>query len=346
MIEQMKPSSSSRQCLASLPCFLLAILLLSSKTALAVSEEVPEREANDIAQPVGEFWNFPSCDLECANGGYCTLKRGSADSLAQEAQSGNLIEICVCRPGFTGVACENIVHDCELPERKCHNGAPCRAIEDQDDGTTTWECDCSIADSMSEFAGKMCRDPITEYCTGTYDPHSALSFCTNGGRCRADFLGASADPGNTTVNQQFQNAGCICPNDFYGPHCEFLRLNALDDPEKYTEYDDYSNGNGVDFSSFETKGAQEANNKYSSTEMAVLFSVLCLAVLGVLSLMIHVRRHNWVPANQIVLSHRDDHSVSTLGGNSHYLDNIEFIDEGIIVPHERLETVNENAVFT
>jgi hypothetical protein len=159
----------------------------------------------------GNFWDFQSCDMQCYNGGYCTLRPGTADELARQAQSGNLIEICVCPPGFVGQACENIQEQCQLPERKCHNGSPCRAIENREDGTSSWGCNCSVADSLSEFAGRMCRDPITEYCTGRYNPHSALSFCTNGGRCKSDFLAAQTDPGNTTVNMLYQHAGCACP---------------------------------------------------------------------------------------------------------------------------------------
>lgn len=141
-----------------------------------------------------------SCDLLCSNGGYCTLIPGTSDELAKQAQKGTLIETCVCPPGFTGLACENILEQCVLPERKCYNGAPCI----QHESTGEWACDCTLADSLSTFAGQMCRDPITEYCTGRYMPDTALSFCTNGGRCLADFIAAKVAPGDTSVNRQYQ----------------------------------------------------------------------------------------------------------------------------------------------
>jgi hypothetical protein len=145
------------------------------------------------------FTHVASCDLECANGGYCTLVQGTEAELAHEAQSGLLIEVCVCRPGFTGVACDNILEQCALPERLCHNKVPCKR-----DSNGDWGCDCSIAESLSNFAGSMCRSPITEYCTGKFDSNSALSFCTNGGRCLADFIAAKIAPGDTTVNKKYQ----------------------------------------------------------------------------------------------------------------------------------------------
>lgn len=140
-----------------------------------------------------------SCDLQCANGGYCTLVEGTFEELAHDAQSGHLIEQCVCRPGFTGVACDTVVEECSLPERTCHNGAPCTQ-----NSSGEWGCDCSIADSLSLFAGYQCRNPTTEYCSGKYDPNAALSFCTHGGRCIGDFLAAEVAPGDTAFNKAYQ----------------------------------------------------------------------------------------------------------------------------------------------
>lgn len=140
-----------------------------------------------------------SCNLQCLNGGYCALIDGTTEELARKVQSGHLIEKCVCQPGFSGVACETAVEQCILPERKCHNGAPCTQNELEE-----WECDCSVADSLSAFAGYQCRRPSTEYCTGKFDPTAALSFCTNGGRCEADFLAAQVAPGDTSFNQAYQ----------------------------------------------------------------------------------------------------------------------------------------------
>jgi hypothetical protein len=152
-----------------------------------------------VASPVARAFVPPSCDLQCSNGGYCTLVDGTADYLSKQVQSGKLIETCVCQPKYTGVACENIVQHCSLPDRKCHNGAPC-----EQDLEGNWMCNCELADSISPFAGKMCRKPYTEYCSGKFIPNSALSFCTNGGRCIADFISAQIAPGDTSRNRDYQ----------------------------------------------------------------------------------------------------------------------------------------------
>ena len=157
--------------------------------------------ANGIfAQTDGHADAPARCDLVCSNGGYCTLREGEPDELAKSAQSGKLIEVCVCQPGFTGVACESVVKQCSNEARTCHNGLPCEL--DPLDGE--WKCDCSDADSLSSFAGKMCRNPATEYCSGRFRPDSDLSFCTNGGRCKADFIAAQIAPGDTSVNRAYQ----------------------------------------------------------------------------------------------------------------------------------------------
>lgn len=140
-----------------------------------------------------------SCDLQCSNGGYCTLVDGTVDELARKVQSGQLIEKCVCQPGFTGTACDDEVEECTLPERKCHNGSPCVQNSDGE-----WGCDCSLADSMGPFASHQCRKRTTDYCSGKYDPTAALSFCTHGGRCKADFLSYSVATGETSDNQAYQ----------------------------------------------------------------------------------------------------------------------------------------------
>ena len=165
----------------------LPLLILASMSVVAMGQQ----EEPSVM--------VPSCDLECANGGYCLLEEGTAEELAKDAQSGHLIEVCICQPGYTGIACENLLEQCSLPERRCHNGAPCSQNKDGE-----WGCDCSIADVMSPFAGKMCRKPITEYCSGKFQPGAALSFCTNGGRCLADFIAAQVAPGDTSVNKKFQ----------------------------------------------------------------------------------------------------------------------------------------------
>jgi hypothetical protein len=136
-----------------------------------------------------------ACELNCLNDGYCTFVEGTTEALVRTIQSGHLIEKCVCKPGFTGLACEQTVEQCSLPERTCQNGVPC-----SENDLGEWSCDCSKADELSEFAGYQCRKPATEYCTGDHNVYAALSFCTNGGRCVSDFLAADVAPGDATLD--------------------------------------------------------------------------------------------------------------------------------------------------
>lgn len=166
--------------------------LLAAIASVASGNNVGVSTTSDTTSTV-------SCDLQCSNGGYCALIDGTPEELAKKAQSGHLIEKCVCQPGFTGISCQTAVEQCILPERKCHNGVPCTQNADGE-----WGCDCSVADSLSAFAGYQCRNPSTEYCTGKYVPNAALSFCTNGGRCEGDFIAAQVAPGDTAFNQVYQ----------------------------------------------------------------------------------------------------------------------------------------------
>jgi hypothetical protein len=155
------------------------------------------------------------CQLNCANGGHCEYTGSDEAQLSHDIQSGHLVQICVCQPGFVGMGCE-------IP-------SPCGVLEVKDT-----QCDyCTVvADEMSKFAGMMCRKPFTEYCSAAT---ATTDFCTNGGKCVASFVAANLAPGNTTANSQFAGLGCICNPAFYGPHCELLKLpRHVDDPDILT----------------------------------------------------------------------------------------------------------------
>jgi hypothetical protein len=167
----------------------------------------------------GSINGAENCDLDCLNNGYCTYILEDNGELARHVQSGSLVEECICPSGYGGLACDYRVQQCSLPDRVCHNGVPCA----QSKISGTWMCDCTIADRVSAFAGKMCRDPYTEYCSGRFDPDSSLTFCTNGGKCKSTLMGAQVGPENVSTNTAYQHLGCTCNDAFYGPHCEFLR---------------------------------------------------------------------------------------------------------------------------
>lgn len=161
------------------------------------------------------------CQLGCEHG-KCFFVSDEPAQLAILVQSGKMIEQCECEDGYGGVACDIEHHSCQS-DGKCTNGVPCHYVQ----GTGEYSCDCAEADRVSKFAGMMCRNPYTEYCADKYDPNEETSFCTNGGKCKSSFIGAQVAPGNTTVNNEYRHLGCVCPKEFYGSHCEFLKLDPV-----------------------------------------------------------------------------------------------------------------------
>mmetsp|Transcript_23479 Transcript_23479/g.43427 ORF Transcript_23479/g.43427 Transcript_23479/m.43427 type:complete len:273 (-) Transcript_23479:164-982(-) len=165
-----------------------------------------------------------TCDLSCENGGYCTPVTGDGAELSNRAAAGYLLEKCVCRPGYGGTACEQIIDECSVVvddngverQRTCHSGVPCKRSTGIDDGSEArYECDCGAAEAVSRFAYEMCRRPATEYC-GLFDSAQSNSFCTNGGSCASNLGIQIEDKG------PFEHEGCVCPPEFHGPHCEYL----------------------------------------------------------------------------------------------------------------------------
>ena len=131
-----------------------------------------------------------SCQLSCLNGGYCDYISSDESTLIDTFARGGLIQRCICSPGHGGISCENKIEQCST-DLKCHNGVPC-ALEEK---TGKHYCDCSYADGISTFAGKMCREPATSYC-GQGDIKNR-SFCTNGGLCQANiYRGVHFDTNN------------------------------------------------------------------------------------------------------------------------------------------------------
>mmetsp|Transcript_1490 Transcript_1490/g.2023 ORF Transcript_1490/g.2023 Transcript_1490/m.2023 type:complete len:245 (+) Transcript_1490:154-888(+) len=121
--------------------------------------------------------NNSYCPLDCKNGASCTRMKG--DNVQHLIALGQTVDSCgPCPDGFVGIACD-------IPR------------------------DCLIAHRHSEFAGLMCHNPVTEYCSS-----NGTEYCTNGGKC-SEFL----------LQDAFSNDQlCSCPVEFEGPHCEWLKL--------------------------------------------------------------------------------------------------------------------------
>jgi hypothetical protein len=172
-------------------CYLLLLIVLGLSPLVVDARPIPETPMTTVS----------SCTLNCENEGYCEFVPGDQNVLKILVQSGQMIQRCVCPEGYTGMGCE----------QKC-----------EQDEAGVYHCDCSIADSLSPTAARMCRHTYTEYCGVEYNPKRPLSFCTNGGKCKAGLIAARVAPGNTTFNAKYENAGCICPLEYYGPHCELM----------------------------------------------------------------------------------------------------------------------------
>lgn len=188
------------------------------------------RRLEEITANIGQ--ELP-CDLECKNGGTCHYIDGSLDDWKYLAQTGILVQRCRCPPGFDGVGCEIPVEKCNEQTLTCElSGKPCDQLPD-----VSYTCACHVADAVDKnFAGNSCRRWNTEYCAGRLDEQAdQIYLCTNGGKCQSDFIGAAIAPGDMAVNLQYQDAGCVCNENFYGPHCEFLKFgpehNVAQQPE-------------------------------------------------------------------------------------------------------------------
>ncbi len=201
------------------------------------------------------------CGLSCEHG-TCTFVSDNQEELSALVQSGKMIEQCACDEGYGGAACDVPVEPCQS-DGKCKNGRPCQRQRD----TGEMVCDCSVAEEVSRFAGLMCRNPYTEYCADKYDPNESTSFCTNGGKCKSSFISAQVAPGNTTINNEYRHLGCVCPKEFYGPHCELLKY----DREQASDTDaDPDNESESETDVEINTGNDESDNEVADTDKSIL----------------------------------------------------------------------------
>lgn len=157
--------------------------------------------------------SIQGCELQCQNTGYCSPV--SPQNSTTNPVDGTLTEICICPLGYAGLTCSEktssmLACDADAKGTVCENGGSCTHIHRRKK-EEAWVCDCMVADSVSAFAGTMCRHPATKYCDS-----GNVSFCTNGGSCGINVVG----------NVEDLNLGgeeCLCPKEFTGPHCEFLQ---------------------------------------------------------------------------------------------------------------------------
>ena len=150
------------------------------------------------------------CNLDCGENGYCEFQKYS--DYPQQGDFG-FFAFCACLPGYGGGSCEKIVEECQPPEYKCSNGAPCVLSEE---GKKV--CDCSHAEAKSDFAGQMCRSPKISRCD-TLDEQNE-SFCANGGVCLSTMTASNT---HLMFSGPIVHQGCQCNSAFVGAHCQYLR---------------------------------------------------------------------------------------------------------------------------
>lgn len=239
------------------------------------------------------------CGLSCEHG-TCTLASDRQEELSAMVQSGKMIEHCVCDEGYGGVACDLPIQPCQS-NGKCNNGRACQRAK----ATGELACECSDADGVSRFAGLMCRNPYTEYCADKYDPNESTSFCTNGGKCKSSFISAQVAPGNTTINNEYRHLGCVCPKEFYGPHCEFLKYDRESPPDNNADGNAETNTNtdaneenpeansneGNINAPLKPVQIEDAKVENEETNVAMIVGLSCLVAFSVLLLMFVLKRN-------------------------------------------------------
>jgi hypothetical protein len=127
---------------------------------------------------------------------------------------------CDCLPGFAGADCSFPYETCPDGIVTCFDGAQCERLSTRlSDGTLSqYQCDCFTMPEASPFQIDQCEAPESEACiAGTSSSPvfvSDYAFCTNGGKCLKKV--STGEP----------HAGCRCPSEFEGRHCQYRKGTA------------------------------------------------------------------------------------------------------------------------
>jgi hypothetical protein len=172
-----------------------------------------------------------ACELQCLNGGLCRWISTDVTEVQSKMMRGESVQECLCQPGYGGTGCE--VHVGMCPD--LHNAD---------------ECACTLASQISSLASEIYCTSTAQgvaYCYPSDDQATQqqatnagtslqdVDFCVNGGMCTSSVFG-STDPSPPNVFAPEEDE-CLCPVDFAGPHCEFLKkygdhLNSSNTNEK------------------------------------------------------------------------------------------------------------------
>ena len=122
-----------------------------------------------------------------------------------------------------------------------------------------------------------------------FDIHKPISFCTNGGRCRQDIIGGALDRGGG------DKTGCICHEDFHGPHCEFTRrTKGNDNGILEVDHENVAMWKNNGLSSLKTTGSHNTTKRSTDYTGVLLLSVFGPLFLGLLTILVYINREGLV----------------------------------------------------
>lgn len=237
--------------------------------------------------PSCEFQNSEDaqCSLQCQNGGQCRAgmkdnslieKLGKGISDYNATHHSELFEHCVCPHNFFGIECEHKLEICPGGDHVCLHGSQCIAENEggTDGAEKKYSCDCDSAfDSLEKYAGKFCQYTSTDICTKNGQPgmgKANFAFCVNNGICK-DKVNDGEDP-----------PGCWCPDNFYGPHCEYLEGEDEDqERESYDDDGDYDYDGGYADTPPQSQAATESG-KYSPNQRRIVTGLSIVVIVLVI----------------------------------------------------------------
>jgi len=158
----------------------------------------------------------PACDLDCQNGGHCTLgipRDGDIDTNLDywnvQNNANDSKQYCKCEEGFHGQFCEVSSEPCG--EGLCFHGALC--ILSVLNNPDSRQCDCRFSNTADKsYAGLSCQYEATQYCDNEADGLNGNLFCVNDGTCQQDAY-----------------KGCVCSEGYRGFSCEFYLVDPAND---------------------------------------------------------------------------------------------------------------------
>jgi hypothetical protein len=207
-----------------------------------------------------------NCPIDCSPNGYCFDGE------------------CQCTSGFAGADCSFPYEICPDHIMQCYGtGARCvqehssssnndngdsdsrqHAANGNSDEIPSYKCQCDTKNAnMDQFQIEQCEKPFSQHCQ-VDQTVSEFAFCTNGGTCRA------------MVQQGQRHAGCFCPTDFEGRHCQYRKGTAPAYELQDNNYDIMQNATTT----------SSTNNNNQSTSGALdrfikfIIAVVCLSVIA------------------------------------------------------------------